>query len=149
MITLLVFAAVLAVVGAAATVKTDPESLAPFPLVPGVLCKEGVHSLGTKQQTIVAIETARNVATKMGLPQVVITSLGDGKHLPQSLHYQGLAVDLRTRHLSKERAQDWAVEIRRILKPRGYDVLNEGPGAGYDRQSAAAHLHIEYDPKAV
>jgi len=65
-----------------------------------------------------------------------ITSVIDGKHRPNSLHYSGLAFDLRTRHLKTEDGvKNVAAEIRGALG-REYDVVVEKD-----------HIHIEYDPK--
>ena len=54
-----------------------------------------------------------------------------GPHDPTSLHYRGLAVDIRTRDYT------WALlaTLRRCLGP-GWDVIDEG-----------THIHIERDPK--
>ena len=67
---------------------------------------------------------------------LVVTSgaegqLGDGIHRKDSLHYQGLAVDIRIR--------DYVWCLIEMLKKRlgvGWDVVEEGD-----------HIHIERDPK--
>lgn len=69
--------------------------------------------------------------------QLVVTSLTDGTHKEGSLHYKGLAADLRTRHL---KVNDVAVVVRGVKDAlgKGWDVVLEGD-----------HIHIEYDPKPV
>jgi len=63
--------------------------------------------------------------------ELVITSGRDGKHGLNSLHYQGLAVDLRTWNLL-------ATVVARIRAELGsdFEVILEKD-----------HIHIEYDPK--
>jgi len=77
----------------------------------------------------------------------VVTSGRDGRHLPNSLHYEGLAIDVRP-------AMDLAAQVYRY-RSAGYSVLAEGlvdpatgrvtpitPGVGTGR-----HLHISFDPE--
>lgn len=64
-----------------------------------------------------------------------ITSGDDGKHMPNSRHYVGLALDFRTNHISRIEARVIANKLKQHLSPV-YDVLLE-----------ETHLHIEYDPK--
>ena len=69
--------------------------------------------------------------------QCIITSGTDGKHSANSLHYSGLALDFRTRHVSVERAQKIAAAARERLG-KDYDVVVEGD-----------HIHAEFDKKGV
>lgn len=68
-------------------------------------------------------------------------------HMATSLHYQGLAMDLRTHHLgdvAKQRAV-WR-ELDRAIDthyPGLYDVLYEGGG------TVNAHIHVEASPTLV
>lgn len=116
----------------------------PFPLVSGVLMKPGVLYSKIKPQTVRAITAIRDAMNRLGFGPVVITSLEDGSHLPTSFHYKGLAVDVRTRHLSLAQSSELTAAVRAELGNE-YDVLNEGIGPGYDRQSVN-HLHTEFDP---
>ena len=70
-----------------------------------------------------------------GLHQhLVITSGLDGKHSPNSLHYEGLAVDLRTRFFAPGVSQRVADQLNEDLED--FDVIFEKD-----------HIHMEYDPK--
>lgn len=71
-----------------------------------------------------------------GAAEHVITSCLDGQHMATSLHYKGLAVDLRTRTLPTEEAVEAAVSALRLRLGRAYDVVHE-----------PTHIHVEYDPK--
>lgn len=89
-------------------------------------------------QLLFGLWVAAQVYAKHGAVEMWITSLDDSRHSRGSLHYRGLAVDLRTRSLpggSLGRvAQEIAAELGRRLAP-GFDVVLE-----------ADHLHLEYDP---
>lgn len=65
---------------------------------------------------------------------VVITSGLEGPHKKGSLHFRGLAVDLRTRDYPLSAARAFAQELRR------------GLGEDYNVVLEADHLHVEYDP---
>lgn len=68
--------------------------------------------------------------------KLVVTSGRDSKHGPNSLHYSGRAVDLRTRDFTPEAKRDFYRYLKGKLDNRGFDVVLEGD-----------HLHIEWDPK--
>lgn len=97
--------------------------------------KKGVKTEGAQGQTWYAIGIAEVVYRDVNL-QLVVTSITDGKHKEGSLHYKGLAFDLRTRDLSETEKQKILFRLKYLLEPQGYDVLIE-----------ADHIHIEYDPK--
>jgi hypothetical protein len=60
-----------------------------------------------------------------------VTSGLEGEHSPGSLHYDGLAVDVR---FAKDRTDQIASYKREL--PEDYSILAE-----------ASHLHISYDPE--
>lgn len=68
-----------------------------------------------------------------------ITSAVDGVHSAKSLHYQGLAVDLRVKSLEQEARARVASSIRGALGDC-YDVIHEHPGKDNE------HIHIELSP---
>lgn len=71
--------------------------------------------------------------------ELVVTSARDQhEHHPWSLHNQGLAVDIRTRFLSREGQAHLAHIIRDMLGDEEWDVVPE---------TSPQHIHIEYDPK--
>lgn len=72
----------------------------------------------------------------------VITSGTDGQHSVNSLHYLGLAVDIRTRDLSATQK----VQLSRALRVRlNGDVMKNRP---YQIVIESDHFHIEYQPAA-
>jgi hypothetical protein len=63
----------------------------------------------------------------------VITAGNDGKHITDSLHYSGAAIDVRTRELSEIQVQDLCDSLRNDLDNQ-FDIIIESD-----------HIHIEYD----
>lgn len=99
--------------------------------------KKGVDPLGARPELFEALRAAHEAARRFGVT-CVVTSIKDGNHGAGSKHYQGLAFDLRTRHLGSVTPADFA---RTIISALGafawrYDVVVE-----------PTHIHIEYDPK--
>lgn len=98
------------------------------------MIKPGVKAKGLQPEILLAIQEAREVYRNFGAT-LVVTSLLDGQHSEDSLHYKGLAVDIRIRNLDE---RVWAVVAEQISKALGpeYDVVLESD-----------HIHIEFDPK--
>ena len=71
---------------------------------------------------------------------VVVTSLKDGKHSVNSLHYSGLDVDIRSKHLTREESRKVFFALKNDLGI-DFDVLLENEGTENE------HLHVESDPK--
>ncbi len=65
-------------------------------------------------------------------PKAVVTSDCTGKHMTGSKHYQGYALDFRTRHVPKYKHPALAEAVRRAL------------GDAYDVVLEVDHLHVEY-----
>ena len=73
--------------------------------------------------------------------ECVVTSANDSRHMDGSLHYEGLAVDLRTRDLHPDAIQRLVLALRRRLNGdekanRPYQVIVESD-----------HIHVEHDPQ--
>ena len=101
-----------------------------------VQIKPGVNLEGIQPQLVMAAQVADEVYTSNGFA-LTITSANDSQHMEGSLHYQGRALDLRTRDLPEGMAATLAGEIRSRLGNQ-FDVILE-----------ADHIHIEYDPKTT
>ena len=96
------------------------------------MIKNGVDLRGLSPQMAIAY----TIATKCyGQYDCVITSANDSKHGPNSLHYSGRALDLRTRHLNEQGLQ--AV----------FHKLKEALGEQFDVVLESNHIHMEFDPK--
>lgn len=68
--------------------------------------------------------------------ETCITSGIDGKHMQNSLHYVGRALDFRTRHLRDDQPRRVAELISKRLGP-SFDVILE-----------ADHLHVEWQARS-
>ena len=94
------------------------------------MIKSGVDLRGLSPQMAIAY----TIACKCyGQYDCVITSANDSKHGPNSLHYMGQALDLRTRHLNEQGLQ--AV----------FHKLKEALGEQFDVVLESDHIHLEWD----
>lgn len=68
--------------------------------------------------------------------EMVITSTTEGKHSAGSLHYQGLAIDIRIRSLRTRNVEDIINDIKQKLSLMSdkFQVIRE-----------LTHIHVEYD----
>ena len=96
--------------------------------------KQGVKMEPLQPQIILGLLAVSSVYKEHGY-DLVITSLSDGIHRPDSLHCRGCAVDLRTRHVAGR-------DIVRLV-----DAVRTALGSDFDVVLEADHLHIEYQPK--
>jgi uncharacterized protein YcbK (DUF882 family) len=97
--------------------------------------KEGVRLQGVQWQMFDAAVKVEDVYSRYG-HELTITSGSDGQHSAKSLHYKGLALDIRTRNVPPSQLPKIERDIKQALG-KDYDVVYEGD-----------HFHIEYDPKA-
>lgn len=96
--------------------------------------KDGV-TLALRPQMAAALPIIEAVHKKLGIGEAWITSGTDGQHRHDSLHYVGLAVDLRIRGLQMSRIVELAEALKRALG-KDFDVVIE-----------ATHIHVEFDPE--
>ena len=95
--------------------------------------KPGVRIFGVKPEIVLALQIAESVwQAQCGQP-LVVTSVTDGRHMPESLHYQGLAADLRLPSVPDLEALRSALAV--ALGPE-FDVILERD-----------HYHLELDIK--
>lgn len=81
------------------------------------------------------IEAAKPSYQRRGnIEHFVVTSAHDGTHSEDSLHDDGLAIDLRVWGFSESEAKRVTEELQATLGER-YDVVYE-----------TDHIHIEFDP---
>lgn len=101
--------------------------------------KHGVIYDGINPVIIQALEAIEPIFNEYGLP-IVVTSAFDGKHKNGSLHYQGLAVDVRTRHILENHLITILLRIKAVLR-----ALDKRYQAIYEK----THLHIEFDRRVT
>jgi predicted Rdx family selenoprotein len=98
--------------------------------------KAGVKLGNVSPQIVLAILVAQEVYSRFDY-DFVVTSITEGVHGKDSLHYSGNAVDLRTKNagIGLVQAEMIAKSIREQLTP-DFDVVVEPD-----------HIHLEWDPK--
>jgi hypothetical protein len=97
--------------------------------------KEGVTLHGTRRELRKILRTADMLFKGKG-EVLTITSTTDGKHKANSLHYMGLAADIRTRDLKSHTPEGMAETLRNflpIMDPRVQVILEP------------THIHIEIE----
>ena len=107
--------------------------------MPRLLFKSGVDPYQVCGEIVLAIQVAQGIYAEYGY-DCVITSLFEGKHGIDSLHYRDKvcrAVDLRINHLPNELVKPIMTDLR-VALPLHYDVILEKD-----------HIHLEYDRKEV
>ena len=98
------------------------------------MIKDGAKVNGLKPEILLAYTIACEVYRKFEVDCVITEGTG-GKHGVGSLHYVGLAIDLRTR--------DFVGEDARIA----HRMLANRLGEEYDVVYEATHIHVEFQPK--
>lgn len=93
--------------------------------------KVGVDLRGVKPEIVVAMMVCEPIISKHA--EFVVTSVCDGKHMHGSKHYEGLAMDIRTREIPASMLKPCLEELKEALGPQ-YDVVLEGD-----------HIHLEHD----
>ena len=73
---------------------------------------------------------------------VTITSVLDGKHMQGSLHHEGRAIDLRSKHIPRKDLLQAHASLKASMGP-DWDVLLEKQGLPNE------HFHIEFQPKGT
>ena len=96
--------------------------------------KDSARIAGLRPETLLGMFAAHVVHQRHGW-EMVITSCTDGQHSAGSLHYLGLAFDLRTRDRSELEIQTLVSEIKDALGSE-WDVVRE-----------TLHIHCEFQPK--
>lgn len=95
--------------------------------------KQGASLQGLDIKMRPALIAADEIWAQLGQGLVITAGL-DGSHSAGSLHYYGLAVDMRTRYFV-DGGKLAARKLREALPPV-FDVVEHD-----------SHLHVEYDPK--
>ncbi|MCP3683884.1 MAG: hypothetical protein GY861_14470 [bacterium] len=98
------------------------------------MIKSGVKIAGIRPEMVYALMIADRIYQEYGL-ECVLTSCMEGKHRRGSLHYVGLAIDLRSRDMSD------TVKIEVINK------LQKKLGENFDVVKSKYCLHLEFNPK--
>lgn len=96
--------------------------------------KPGVDLRKVSPQICIACVIANEIYEKHN-KYLVITSISDGQHKTDSLHYTGFAADFRTNYFTREEIIQVVQELQLSLGDQ-FDILHE-----------IDHIHLEFDPK--
>lgn len=100
-----------------------------------IFFKEGVRLTGMQPQITLAIFTAYEVFKRNGVADLTITSVCEGQHSRQSLHYVGHAFDIRISEIDLLTRAAIVADLKKCLGDE-FDVILE-----------ATHIHVEWQPK--
>lgn len=101
-----------------------------------MILKTGIRVAGIRPEILLALIIAERIFhTEVPAVEMVVTDITGDNHGRASLHYVGLAVDLRIRGISKETIL--------IIVER----LQAALGENYDVVLESDHIHIEFQPK--
>ncbi len=104
--------------------------------------KPGVRLTDLSPQMVLAAIVVNDLYKKRGL-ECVVTSANDSKHMVNSKHYKGNALDFRTHYRELNNLEiGLRDEIRECLGSE-YVVLLEGVGTPNE------HMHIQYNGDGV
>ncbi len=90
-----------------------------------------VRMQGVQPELLLALMVLSDLC-RVSATMVIVTAILNGKHMENSLHYVGAAIDFVVDLVVDH--EPWVQELRDRLGPN-YDVIEE-----------AGHIHIEYQP---
>jgi len=96
--------------------------------------KDGVCIQGLRPEMVLAVQILDGVFSKMDY-ELVITSAVDSNHGKNSLHFVGLALDIRNYHVQKPEWNELILKMKNALGNQ-FDVVLE-----------KTHIHIEFQPE--
>lgn len=97
--------------------------------------KEGVDHSDMSEHITRHYETIDETFRERTGHDATITSARDGEHMEGSRHDSGEAIDLRTRDMDRETAEQITRDLQQEL------------GRDYDVEIEKNHIHVEYDPE--
>jgi hypothetical protein len=96
--------------------------------------KPGAKIVGMRPEISWALSVCEGVLTDAGY-KMTVTEVTGGVHSPGSLHYVGLAADIRSRDIPKDKQEPIRAEMKTRL------------GAEFDVVLESDHFHLECQPK--
>ena len=105
-----------------------------------VCLKHGIQIDKLTPQGVLILIVVAGVYDELGL-NCTVTSGNDPGHMDSSKHYEGNALDFRTRDIQPVVASKIPGLCRIALGP-DFDVV-------YENKDGVTHLHVEYDPKSA
>lgn len=101
--------------------------------------KSGLKLAGIKPEILLGVMILQELFLEND-SYMIITEFTGGQHGINSLHYKGLAVDIRTKSLDPK-AKDSILTFGKLRLGKNYDFILEDAGKENE------HFHLEFDPK--
>ena len=101
--------------------------------------KTGVKVGRIQPELVLGLVVANTIHQEITGEPLVVTSLADGKHKNTSLHYKGLAADIRSHDLNTAQKTHFSGAMKLALGSEFQLILE-------DEGKANEHYHLEYDP---
>lgn len=102
--------------------------------------KPGAQIIGIEAPILLGVLVLKTVLDKYGLDTVITEGTG-GEHSQGSLHYRGLALDVRSKHILDSGLKHQILTEARVLLNGEFDLILESEG------QPSEHFHIEVDCK--
>jgi hypothetical protein len=106
-----------------------------------IYLKHSVKLRLLQPQLVLALQVADAIWRRHDVLDCVITSANDSQHSAASLHYKGLAADLRSRNIPNVAVKEQILAELREALGGDFDVLLEA------LDTPNEHFHLEWDPK--
>lgn len=101
--------------------------------------KPGTRINGIQASLVAGLMMLQGLASNMEIPELVITAGSNGKHGERSLHYEGKALDIRSKALTAQQKRQLLVMMNGNAG-EVYDFILEDEGLPNE------HFHLEVDP---
>lgn len=102
--------------------------------------KRGVQLAGLQTEILLAVVAVERILDTLRLPCVITSGHDTTQHKTDSLHYQGLAVDIRLPSFYNPSPN---------LNEHVVESIKQALGEEYDVILEENHIHIEFDPKPI
>ena len=103
--------------------------------------KHDVDITGIQKECIQGMCLVARIFDDVYQRDLVVTSVVDGKHREGSLHYQGLAFDVRTWTTNRSGVQMSSEDKTKLASLIALEL-----GDDWDVVIESTHIHCEYDP---
>jgi len=105
-----------------------------------MLIKPGVLLAGLRAEVLLGLLCVMKVFDKYKY-ELVITEATGGNHMTGSLHYQGRALDIRSKHITDPVTKARIVFDCQDALGENFDFILEG------ENNLQEHFHLEFDPE--
>ena len=102
--------------------------------------KPGAKIKGIQPEILLGVSICEAIFKKYGFDLIITEGTG-AKHMPGSLHYKGLAVDIRSNNIPSDPIKYQILADCVHALSSDFDMILENP------TDKDAHYHLEWDPQ--